>query len=301
MKSQAMVKQSGRGFASLAASFAVVVATIFGTSLAFIGTAGAAVNTPPAAPTWPATTATFTPATPEASSVILVWNNSAGTNASPATSYNVYMGTTAGGESTTPVNGALPIAQNGVAGGAVVPYTATQTEALIPGLTNGTTYYFTVVAINLTGNSVTSAEVSATPVSVPGAPTAVVITSGNSQVSLSWTAPTNTGASPIIGYNVYASSVAPTFDSVTGKALTGLSVDVATNAFLQQASPTCSAATGDAIPVNGRTCDALNNEVTSNLITGTSYTVTGLSNSSSYWFVVTAVNAIGESVPALAS
>jgi hypothetical protein len=61
--------------------------------------------------------------------------------------YEIYMGTTAGGESATPVNISL------VAGTA---YMAT-------GLTNGTTYFFVVKAVSPVGPSPVSNEASATP------------------------------------------------------------------------------------------------------------------------------------------
>ena len=72
--------------------------------------------------------------------------------------YDVYMGTSSGGESASPVNG-------GLIGG--TGYTVT-------GLTDGTTYYFRADAVNDANlHSEASAEASATPVApvtAPGAP-----------------------------------------------------------------------------------------------------------------------------------
>jgi fibronectin type 3 domain-containing protein len=109
--------------------------------------------------------------------VSLSWTASTG-----ATSYNVYRGTSAGGESPTPIATSV-----------------TATSYLNTGLTNGTTYYYKVAAVNSAGTSALSAEVSATPkVSPPPAPTGLTATAGNAQVSLSWTA--SAGAA---SYNVY--------------------------------------------------------------------------------------------------
>ena len=73
--------------------------------------------------------------------VTLYWAPSAG-----STSYNVYMGTSAGAESATPVLTSV-----------------SRTSAVVTGLTNGTTYYFKVAGVNGVGTSTKSSEVSATP------------------------------------------------------------------------------------------------------------------------------------------
>jgi len=73
--------------------------------------------------------------------VALQWTATPG-----ATSYNVYDGTTSGGESP------IPIAM-GVTG----------TSTTITGLSDGTTYYFYIVAVDAAGNSMNSQQVSATP------------------------------------------------------------------------------------------------------------------------------------------
>jgi hypothetical protein len=96
--------------------------------------------------TVPAATATV-PAAPTGlvaisgdNSVGLTWTASAG-----ATGYNVYRGTSPGGEAATAL--ATPTANSFTDTGAV----------------NGTTYYYKVAAKNTAGTSATSAEVSATP------------------------------------------------------------------------------------------------------------------------------------------
>ncbi len=66
------------------------------------------------------------------------------------------------------------------------------TTRRVTGLTNGTTYTFIVRAVNRAGRGA-EAEVDATPVAVPTAPTGLAATVGDTQVSLSWTLPTDSG------------------------------------------------------------------------------------------------------------
>jgi fibronectin type 3 domain-containing protein len=68
-----------------------------------------------------------------------------------AASYNIYQGTSAGGENATPV-------QTGLSG----------TTATVSTLTNGTTYYFKVAAVDAGGASALSNEASAMPVAPAG-------------------------------------------------------------------------------------------------------------------------------------
>jgi predicted phage tail protein len=117
----------------------------------------------------------------------LSWAAPASDGGSPVTGYNVYQGTSPGQETGTPVNGS--------------PVTATSYP--VTGLANGITYYFTVVAVNAAGPSPPSNEVSAVPVTVPGAPAGLSAAPGNGQVALSWAAPASDGGSPVTGYNVY--------------------------------------------------------------------------------------------------
>src|SRR5262249_57764285 len=66
------------------------------------------------------------------------------------------------------------------------------------GLTNSTTYYYQVSAVNGSGQSAKSAEVSATPQAPPAAPTGLTASPGDAKVTLTWN--TVTGAT---SYNVY--------------------------------------------------------------------------------------------------
>ncbi len=77
----------------------------------------------------------------------------------------------------------------------------------VTGLTNGTAYKFRVSATNVVGTGDPSTPAAATPaaaVTEPGAPTEVDGTPGDGRVTLSWTAPTNTGGSAITEYTVTA-------------------------------------------------------------------------------------------------
>jgi fibronectin type 3 domain-containing protein len=115
--------------------------------------------------------------------VALTWNAS-----TSATSYHVKRGTVSGG----------PYTQVGAPTGTVYGDT---------GLTDNTTYYYMVTAVNSAGESGNSNEVSAIPIApvaggVPTAPTALAAVGGNQQVALTWSA--STGAT---GYNVLRATV----------------------------------------------------------------------------------------------
>ena len=87
--------------------------------------------------------------------------------------------------------------------------TSTSTSATVTGLTNGTSYTFTVKATNSAGTGPSSAASNAViptgPVTVPGAPTSVKATAGNAQASVTWTAPSSNGGAAISSYTVTAS------------------------------------------------------------------------------------------------
>lgn len=181
--------------------------------------AGLEVWTPPSAPAAP----TGLSATAGNASVSLSWTASSG-----ASSYNVYRGTSAGGESGTAL-------ATGITG---TSYTDSSAA-------NGTTYYYKVAAVNSSGTSALSNEASATPqTSVPMAPTGLTATGSNASVSLNWN--TSSGAT---SYKLYRSTTAG------GEGSTAYVSNIAT----------------------------------------TSYTDTGVTNGTTYYYKVAAVNSAGTS------
>jgi fibronectin type 3 domain-containing protein len=126
------------------------------------------VTTAPSAPTNLTATAGNTTAT-------LQW-----TAAQGATSYNIYRGSASGQET---------LLQSGI----------TVTSFVDTGLTNGTTYYYQVTAVNTVGESARSSEVTVLPhVLPPSPPTNLTATAGDTTATLQWTA-----AAGATSYNVY--------------------------------------------------------------------------------------------------
>ena len=80
--------------------------------------------------------------------------------------------------------------------------TASQT---VSSLTNGTLYNFRVSATNSAGTGTATSPVNATPAAAataPGAPTSLTATPGNTQVTLSWSAPGSNGGAAISNHVV---------------------------------------------------------------------------------------------------
>jgi fibronectin type 3 domain-containing protein len=248
-------------------------------------------------------------ATPSDGRVALSWNAVAG-----ATSYDVYRGTSSGGET---------LLQSGVAG----------TTFADTAVTDGTTYYYTVSAVNAAGEGPHSTEVSATPqVGAPAAPTGLTATPGVVKVSLSW--------SPVGGatsYNVYRGTTSGaetlyrsgvtattyTDTSVTGGTTYDYEVTAvnaggesprsaevsATPQVAPPAAPTGLSATASDGRVAlawsaaaGATSYNVYRSTTSGAealwqsgVAATTYTDTGVTNGTTYHYMVSAVNAGGES------
>ena len=272
---------SGKPVASVTGTAATVKSLSNGTTYSFKVTAvnkagegtasGAASATPAAAVTKPGAPNGLA-ASPGNGKVTLSWKAPGSNGGAAISGYEIYRGTSPGGESGTPLNASL------VAG----------TSYTVTGLTNATTYYFTVAAVNkakLQGGK--SGEASATPAAAsasasasasssasasasagasatgqasaspsggataaaagtPGAPTGLTATPGNGEVGLSWTAPATAGGAAPASYHVYEGT-SPGF--------------------------------------------TLGTPVTST--SGTHATVTGLTNGTTYYFVVTAVDVGG--------
>jgi fibronectin type 3 domain-containing protein len=179
-----------------------------------VGATPAAPATPPAAPTG-------LQAAGGNAQVSLTWTASTG-----ATSYHVKRSTTSG-------SGYAQIA---------APTAANFTDTTV---TNGTTYFYVVSALNAIGESANSAQANATPVAPatpPAAPTGLQATGGNAQVSLTWTA--STGAT---SYHVKRSTTSG-------------------SGYAQISAPTAA-----------------------------NYTDTIVTNGTTYFYVVSALNAVGES------
>jgi hypothetical protein len=83
------------------------------------------------------------------------------------------------------------------------PSTPAPTSTTVTGLTNGTSYSFTVTAHNAAGYGPASGATSpVTPNALPGAPTAVTASAGNQQATVSWTAPSNVSSANVTSYTV---------------------------------------------------------------------------------------------------
>ena len=72
-------------------------------------------------------------------------------------------------------------------------------EETVPDLTSGQSYAVAVRAVNAAGAG-PAAEVTATPVTTPGAPQRLRSEPGDAEVTLRWDAPTSDGGSPILRY-----------------------------------------------------------------------------------------------------
>jgi uncharacterized protein YccT (UPF0319 family) len=205
------------------------------------------------------------------------------------------------------------------------------TSRTVTGLTNGTTYYFAVQAYNGNGTSANSNELSATPTAVPGAPTLNSATAGDTQVALGWSAVTG-ATGYVVKYGTASGNYTTSIDvgNVVSRTVTGLTNGTtyyftvsAYNGSGSSGNATERSAAPRAIPgaptlngatagdsqvaltwgaVNGADGYVVKYGTTSGSYTTTidvgnvvSRTVTGLTNGTNYYFVVSAYNTSGSS------
>jgi fibronectin type 3 domain-containing protein len=159
--------------------------------------------------------------------IALSWSAPSSDGGSALSGYKIY-------QSTDNSNFGSPIA------------TQTATSLTVTSLTNGTTYYYKVLAYNAIGDGSLTASVNGVPATTPGVPQSLSATKGVAQVALSWSAPASNGGTAVTGYKVYQSTDNSNFGSPI-------------------ATPS-----------------------------GTSHTVTSLTNGTQYFFKVAAVNAVGD-------
>jgi titin len=206
-------------------------------------------------------------------------------------------------------------------------------------LINDTPYTFKIFAVNLYGNSPFSSPITVTPtITAPYTPTNVTGISGNTQVTVSWTAPYN-GGLEITSYRITSNTGEFTdLGNVTTGVVTGLTngtpytfTVVATNALgnsspSSASSPVTPATVPDAptsvtgvsgnaevtvswtAPYNGGSAitnyritsspGSFTADVSGNVTIGI---VTGLTNGTAYTFTVVATNTAGNSLASFAS
>lgn len=122
--------------------------------------------------------------------------------------------TTVRGNASATITWAPPTATNGapVTGytvttlpeGPTTTVPASATSAVVDGLSNGSTYTFSVTASNSAGSSPAATSGPVTPAGVPDAPSAVSAVGGDRSAVVSWSAPAGNG-SPVVRYAVTAS------------------------------------------------------------------------------------------------
>jgi len=167
-------------------------------------------------------------ATQSSGKVALTWTAPASSGSGAITNYLVYRGT-----SSTLTD-------------QVAIVSVTTTSFADTAITAGTTYYYTVRAVNSAGTSTASGAITVLVIGLPGSPSGVSARGSNGAILLSWSAPSNNGGSAISGYKIYQSTVS------------GAETLLVT------------------------------------IGTGTSYTNTGLTNGKTYYYRISAVNAMGE-------
>ncbi len=218
------------------------------------GPASGAVSAAPASPVTNPGAPTGLTATAGNGRVALSWSAPAADGGAAISGYLIYRGTSPGGESHVPVNGTL------IQG----------TSYTVTGLANGTAYYFTVAAVNAAKHQGSaSGQASATPVSTTGPATTGPAT-------------TPTSAHPTRGTAAPGAPGAP-----TGLTATAGDAQVTLSWTAPGGSPPAIYHVYQGTSLGF----SLGNPVASTA--GTTASVTGLANGTTYYFVVTGVDAHG--------
>ena len=222
-------------------------------------------------------------------------------------------------------------------GGATCSAIAIATSCFVGGLTNGSTYSFTVVANNAAGSSVPSGgSNSVTPLGPPSAPTLTEVVRGDAKATITFNAPSNDGGTSITQYVITAQpgGLSITTGSTTAE-FTGLTNGVAytftvaaengvgrganSNGIVGTPAGTPNAPTVVTGTPGNRSVNLEFSGATGNGAAITGYIITvvetgetrsvtsspirfgSLTNGDPYTFTVTTVTSVGESSPSLPS
>jgi fibronectin type 3 domain-containing protein len=242
--------------------------------------------------------------TGQSGQALVVWNAAAG-----ATGYTVCYGTT-----------------QAQADSCAFTYNAgSSTSATITGLTNNTQYYFGVVATNSSGRSPASVPVSGLPVPAPVAPTNLVAKGGLLNVNLTWDAMSDATSYTILR-GTSAGALTAYASGVTSNAFTDLTAGAGTTYYYAVRGVNASGVSSNSTVVsamglgafNSTLVSAYNNTVTLSWAASTGasnytvkygtasgvysttltnqtspLTISGLTNETTYYFLVTANNSNG--------
>jgi ABC-type transport system substrate-binding protein len=210
----------------------------------------------------------------------------------------------------------------------------TTLNVTVNGLQNGISYSFTVAAHNARGPGPVSSTAVVVPRTVPTSPTNLQLTPGDSQIALSWQAPSDNGGASVDYYVVYKDGTDVFHANSTAATVTGLANGLSYNftvaahnaAGTGLRSPSQSAAprtvpgtpTGLRVTVGSGLATLEWTKPSSDggaaishyivyqdgvgilLVNGTSETVNGLKNGHTYEFTVAAYNAAGAGPKAVA-
>jgi predicted RNA-binding protein with TRAM domain len=123
--------------------------------------------------------------------------------------------------------------------------TTTSLTCQITGLSNGTTYYYSVVAANAAGNSVaTSPRVQVLPAALPGAPTINSVTSGDTYLTVAFTAGTFDANAPLLYYK-YSVDAGTTWISLAPGTSSPFSINLLNNGTIYNVKIRAVASNGD--------------------------------------------------------